>query len=288
MNSRIRFKMNKLGGGDIPALIALSASIGWDYDEQEINTIMTVGTVYGHKTEQGELISSAAIIPYRDNLASIGMVIVNKAYRGYGLGRELTQTCVQSVSNEVTIMLIATKEGKPLYESLGFQEVSCVHKFLRENDTSLYFGDEQHEFDILPIADIHFTQVHALDQSAVGADREVFLQNRIRQAKQGIVVKEKTGKTVGYGLSVETPYNVILGPVVAINQNVAAAIINHFAKGYRGRLRIDVPDEQRFFLPYLEKCGFQKVSQPPIMIKNAGQLPQRNRTLYGIAAQIYG
>lgn len=35
--------------------INLSASVGWDYDESEINTIVSVGTVYGHKTEHGRV-----------------------------------------------------------------------------------------------------------------------------------------------------------------------------------------------------------------------------------------
>lgn len=38
----------------------------------------------------------------------------------------------------------------------------------------------------------------------------------------------------------------------------------------------------------LEQSGFTKVSQPPIMILNATNMPNRNQTLYGIAAQIFG
>ncbi|EJS67228.1 hypothetical protein ICY_03147 [Bacillus cereus BAG2X1-3] len=38
----------------------------------------------------------------------------------------------------------------------------------------------------------------------------------------------------------------------------------------------------------LEITGFQKVSTPPIMIKNRDQLLKRNNKLNGIAAQIFG
>lgn len=34
--------------------------------------LWSVGTVYGHKTEQGDIISSTAIIPYGKKLAFIG------------------------------------------------------------------------------------------------------------------------------------------------------------------------------------------------------------------------
>jgi N-acetylglutamate synthase-like GNAT family acetyltransferase len=288
MQNQTGFQTVKLSKEDIPGLIDLSDSVGWDYDEQEINTIMSVGTVFGHKTEKGNIISSAAIIPYDNKLASIGLVIINENYRGQRLGRELTQACINSVSTEVTIMLIATKEGKPLYERLGFHTVTSVHKFLSDNYKPFYSVNENKDYDILPLTDFHFAQIQDLDQSAVGAERGFFLKSRIRQAKNGIVVREKNGNLVGYGLGIEGPSNLILGPIVAINHDVATYIIHHLVKGYQGKLRIDVPDGQNSFLSYLEKCGFKKVSQPPVMIKNSSQLPRRNNTLYGIAAQIFG
>ncbi|MBO8177629.1 MAG: GNAT family N-acetyltransferase [Bacillus sp. (in: Bacteria)] len=288
MWSQTRFQMHRLNKKDTPELIALSASVDWDYDEQEINTIMSVGIVYGHKNEQGDIISSAAIIPYDNKLASIGMVIVNENYRGNGLGKELTQACINSVPNETTIMLIATKEGKPLYEKLGFQTVTYVHKFLSDNYMPLYSDHENKEYEIIPLTDSHFSQVQELDQSAIGADRSSFLKFRIQQAKQGVVVRNNNGDIVGYGLSIEGPINLILGPIVAINDDVATYIIEHLARGYQGKLRIDVPDGQESFITYLEKCGFNKVNQPPVMVKNSIQLPPRNDTLYGIAAQIFG
>lgn len=282
------FQMCKFTKEDIPGLINLSTSVGWDYDEDEINTIMSVGTVYGHKTGRGNIISSAAIIPYGNNLASIGMVIVNEDYRGYGLGMELTQACIHSVSNNVTIMLIATEKGYPLYEKLGFQSTTCVHKLLSDNNISFYPIQTECDYDILPLTDNHFIHIHELDRYAVGADRELFLKSRMKQAKQGVVVKGKDGDFIGYGLSIEGPIHLILGPIVAINHDVAAYIIHHLATGYKGRLRIDVPDEQGAFITFLEQNGFKEVRRPPVMIKNSNELPIRNNTLYGIAAQIFG
>ncbi|MEH6891792.1 GNAT family N-acetyltransferase [Bacillus sp. JJ864] len=287
MKSQIEFQIYKFCIEDIPDLIALSASVGWDYDENEINTIILVGTLYGHKTAQGEIISSAAFIPYGNNLASIGMVIVNENYRGYGLGKKLTQACINTVSNNVTIMLVATQEGYPLYEKLGFQSVTCIHKLLSDHNHSFYRIEKNRDYDILPLTDSHFHDVYELDRCAVGADSKVFLKSRIKQAKQKIVVKAKTGDIVGYGLSIQGPIHLILGPIVALNHDVATHLIHHLATGYKGKLRIDVPDEQNSFITYLEQCGFKKVSQPPVMIKNSMKLPRRNNTLYSIAAQAF-
>lgn len=289
MKSQTGLFLDTLSNEDIPELIALSASVGWDYDQNELSTIMSVGTVYGHKTERGDIVSSAAIIPYDSKLASIGMVIVHEKYRGFGLGKELTQACVHSVSTDVTIMLIATEEGKPLYRRLGFKTVTYVHKFLNENDAPIHPIQPIQEYDMLPLTDTHLSKILELDYVAFGSNRDYFLKTRIRQAKQGVVVKDKKeGSIVGYGLAVDGPIHTILGPIVAMNQDIAICIIHHFAKQFNGKLRIDVLDEQRSIITFLEQYGFKKVRKPPVMIKNSNELPKRNETLYSIAAQIFG
>lgn len=286
--SKLALNVQTFSKEDIPGLIELSSSVGWDYDEAEINTIMSVGTIFGHKTEQGKIVSSAAIIPYDNQLASIGMVIVKDDFRGYGLGKELTEVCVGAVGTNVAIMLIATEDGYPLYKKLGFQTVTCVHKFLLNNCATFLPVPYSKEYEVLPLTDNDFVQIRKLDQKAIGADREKFLKARINQAKQGVVVKGKNGNVVGYGLSIKGPINLILGPIVAVNHDVAVVIIHHLTNEYKGNLRIDVPDGQDSFLAYLKQCGFQKVSQPPVMVKNSTKLPERNHALYGIAAQIFG
>ncbi|WP_423410191.1 GNAT family N-acetyltransferase [Heyndrickxia sp. MSNUG] len=129
-NDKGTLNLKILDESDIAGLIALSASIGWDYDEHEIRTVMSSGKIVGHKSEEGQIVSCAAIIPYEGNLASIGMVIVNQEYRGQGLGKEATQMCIDYVTEKTSTMLIATPEGKPLYEIMGFKEVTSVHKFI--------------------------------------------------------------------------------------------------------------------------------------------------------------
>lgn len=281
------FQLQQFKRQDIPGLLQLTASVGWDYVESDFHTILSSGAMYGHKNEQGEIVSSAAIFTYGETLASIGTVIVNEHYRGCGLGREVTEACIRSVADDVTIMLIATEEGRRLYEKLGFHAVTSVHKYLSDHYTP-FDHDKDMEYDILPLTEAHFEQVRALDRDSVGADRGVFLQARIRQAKQAVVITDHEGKVKGYGLSIEGPGIFILGPVVAVDGHAAARILHQLAYEHQGRLRIDVPDGQEHFLRHLERSGFIKATQPPVMIRNAAHLPRRNNTLYGIAAQAFG
>lgn len=272
---------------DITGLIELSTSVGWDYDQNEVTAIMSAGRIYGHKNEKGEIVSSAAIIDYSLKLASIGMVIVREDYRGMGLGRKATQRCLESIPSSTTAMLIATEEGKPMYEKMGFHTIDSVHKFLCNSYEPLITSSDFYS-NINPLSEEDLSGLINLDTEAFGVNRETFLLNRINQSKDSLVVKSPDGAVLGYGLSVKGPVNLILGPIVAPDSQTALLIMNELAKNHLGKLRIDVPSGNEFFMSRLEKCGFIKASQPPIMIKNSNELPIRNNTLYGIAAQIFG
>ncbi|CAG9621125.1 GNAT family N-acetyltransferase [Sutcliffiella rhizosphaerae] len=149
-------KLTQFTKNDIPGLIKLSASVGWDYDESEIETVLQSGQIFGYKNEVGDIIASAAIIPYDNGTASIGMVIVNDAYRGMGLGKKATEKCIQSVAHDTTFLLIATEEGRPIYEKLGFQTVRSVHKMLC--DKYIPNNYQLIEIEITPFQEADFFQ----------------------------------------------------------------------------------------------------------------------------------
>jgi hypothetical protein len=213
---------------DIPGLIDLSASVGWDFDQDEIDTALASGRIF--------------------------------------------------------ILLIATEEGVPLYEKMGFKVVDHVHKYISDgmkalNRPKLYF-DEYKESDLVSVIKV--------DERAFGDNRRPFLINRIKQSKNCVVVRDEHSLIVGYGMSVLGPVNLIAGPIVAPDHQTAAEIFRKLSSFHQGMVRIDVPAGQDAFRRFLEDQGFTQVNAPPVMALNAVVMPQRNRELYGIAAQIFG
>ena len=235
----------------------------------------------------GQIVSSAAIIPYDTHLASIGMVIVNQEYRGQSLGKEITQACIELLSGKISIMLIATPEGKFLYEKMEFKEVGYVHKFICNNYVpSNKLPSEGLKVEVYKEGD--FEGIVELDKNAFGDSRRKFLINRISQSHQSLVLSDELGKVLGYGLSILGPVNLILGPIVAPDYNSAAYLINQLTLNHSGKLRVDTSTDDEMFMDFLRDSGFEKVGQPPIMIINSDTMPVRNNSLYGIAAQIFG
>lgn len=282
-----KLKLSIMSENDIQGLVALSKLVGWDYDTDEITTLMSSGKIFGHKDEFGQIVSSAAIIPYDTYLASLGMVIVNHKYRGQGLGKEVTQACIDLVNKNTSIMLIATPEGKPLYEKMGFKVVGYVHKLICNN----YIPSEKvllKNLTVDTLKESDLDKIVELDKDAFGDSRRKFLINRIKQSHQSLVLRDEFGCVLGFGLSILGPENLIIGPIVAPNLEASCYLTNQLALNHNGRLRIDIPKEDEMFMNFLKERVFDKVGQPPIMIINSETMPFRNNNLYGIAAQAFG
>ena len=105
--------MEHLSKEQIGDIVALSSYIGWDYNREEIDTVFNSGIVYGVWNERKELIASAAIILYGEALASIGMVIVHPDYKGRGIGKVITNSCMSSVSAQTPLCLLLRMKGSP-------------------------------------------------------------------------------------------------------------------------------------------------------------------------------
>lgn len=283
----LEIKVERLREEQIGDIVALSSNIGWDYNREEIETIFDSGIVYGVWNERKELIASAAIILYEEKLASIGMVIVHPNYKGRGIGKAIKNACMKSVSAQTPIMLIATDEGKPLYEKLGFRAVSYVSKYIC-NSYNVNNYCMRNEDYIMNYEECDLEEIIKLDEYAFGTNRKGFVTKRIMQSEQCIVVKDKEQNVLGYGLSIQTPENKIIGPVVAEDDAMAMRIVHYLAREHHGKLRIDVPEGKNDFMNQLESVGFQKVNTPPIMMKNSDRFLKRNGELYSIAAQIFG
>ncbi|HCF56349.1 MAG TPA: GNAT family N-acetyltransferase [Bacillus sp. (in: Bacteria)] len=283
----LEIRVERLREAKTGNIVSLSSYIGWDYNREEIETIFNAGNVYGVWNEREELIASAAIILYGEKLASIGMVIVHPDYKGRGIGKIITEACVKSVSAHTPIMLIATDEGKPLYEKLGFRAVSYVSKYICNSYNAKHYCVRNEDY-VMNYEEGDLEKIIKIDEYAFGTNRKEFLKKRIMQSEQCIVVRDKEQNVLGYGLSIQTPENKIIGPVVAKNDEMAMRIVHDLARGHNGKLRMDVPEGKNDFMKELEVAGFKKVNTPPIMMKNSNRLLKRNSELYSIAAQIFG
>ncbi|GGE63754.1 GNAT family N-acetyltransferase [Priestia taiwanensis] len=279
------YSIEQLNYKDVTKLLDLIYSVGWSYKENELLAVMDCTKSFGHVNEDGQLVSSTVIAPYAAQLASVGLVIVHPDHQRKGLGQEIVEVCLRTIPSETPSILIATNEGKPLYEKLGFRTVSHVN---------LYTCSEYHAeinastYNVFPYRESDLSHLVKLDEEAFGAKRKEMVTARIGHSKQTIVVKNDDGEVLGFGISMEREDLLLLAPVIATNDEIATLIIHHLAKGYPGKVRVDLPEGKEDYVLSLETLGFEKVAQAPIMMLGADELPKRNKNLYGISAQAFG
>ncbi|MBA4496167.1 GNAT family N-acetyltransferase [Paenactinomyces guangxiensis] len=279
------FNIERLTKQDIQDVIGLSDQLGWDYSAEELELILQTGYLYGHKNENGKVISTAAIFPYGTTLASLGTVMVDPGCRGMGIGTAITKKCINMFPN-TPVTLVSTDQGKPLYQKLGFKTVGTLYKLIA-NKYQNRQSPADDSYIIHPIRKEDIKEILRLDRQAFGADRAVFLKHRITQARFSAVLKNPTGEMVGFALGIQNPEMLVIGPVIAPGPLMAGWLIHEIAGKYQGTLRIDVPSEHQALLDSLFCSGFETVNQPPVMLLNGDRLPSRH-LLFAIAAQAYG
>lgn len=103
--------IDRVRPADIPDVVRLSARIGWDYSEEEMEVVLRSGRFFAHRTPEGKVVSTAALFPY-STLASLGVVMVDPDYRRRGLATRLVSACIEEVPDR-PFLLVATEKGSP-------------------------------------------------------------------------------------------------------------------------------------------------------------------------------
>jgi GNAT superfamily N-acetyltransferase len=117
---------------DIEPFLALAASEGWVCDRWEFEFLLEQfpsGCLTAWS--EGEPIGYITSIKY-DKSGWIGNLIVSRDYRGRGVGSTLMEKALEELDKAGTasVWLTASKQGKPIYERLGFMVVDVISRWV--------------------------------------------------------------------------------------------------------------------------------------------------------------
>ncbi len=117
---------------DIEPFLALAASEGWVCDRWEFEFLLAQfpsGCLTARW--EGKLVGCVTSIKY-DTSGWIGNLIVSREYRGQGVGSALMERALEALdkAGAATVWLTASKQGKPIYERLGFMVVDVINRWV--------------------------------------------------------------------------------------------------------------------------------------------------------------
>ncbi len=237
---------------DIPAAMRLVEAAGWNQtpaDWQRVIDYQPWGCFKA--TENDRLVGTVTSTAYGQQLAWIGMMLVDPSMRRQGIGRMLMQSVIAALESAAieTIKLDATPMGRPLYEQLGFVAQFDFQR-LRRPETAEKQDSNSSAFHatLSEIRSIH----GALDQRAFGVDRWSWLT---RIAADSVCLLEEAG----FGMMRRGRIADYLGPVSVGTTRAARQLIAQLAGTTSAAIFWDLPQRDHSILAWARELGFEPV-----------------------------
>jgi len=195
----------------------------------------------------------------------IGTIWVDPAWRRRGLGRALTIATMEAAEAAGcrTFVLVATREGQPLYEGLGF-EVQTSYRILEAPG----LAPGQAVSRARPFLPTDLPAMAELDAAATGEDRRHLLA--AFAAPGTAIVVERTDGRLG-AFAIRAPWGG--GATIAPDHDDAMAILQarRLTAGPDKRVRAGLLADNEAGLERLAAAGWKDVWQAPRMIR--GPMP---------------
>ncbi|WP_049577006.1 GNAT family N-acetyltransferase [Nonomuraea sp. SBT364] len=252
-------RVRRLTLDDLDDCGRLAKDRGWLPERHKWTLLFEVGEVYGIDAPDGDGLASTTILTrYGDDHAVISMVLTASRYGRRGLARQLMEHVLAEAGDRV-VSLHATENGRPLYERLGFRTVGHVAKH-----TGTFLG--AHSGRTRPASEADLATILELDAGAFGTDRSPLLR---RMFAFGERVRIAEG---GYGHCWRNDDNVVIGPVVARDEETARALIGDLALDVGGEVRLDLDLAERALVAWAAGHGIGDPWQVSLMVRG-GELP---------------
>ncbi|ANL69530.1 GCN5-related N-acetyltransferase protein (plasmid) [Rhizobium phaseoli] len=263
----------------LAAAVALSKQAGWPHrtEDWQMALALSDGMI---ALEDDRVVGTVLVTPYKQDCATINMVIVDETIRGRGLGRRLMDAALR-IAGDRPLRLVATTAGLPLYQKLGFHETGTVlqHQGLAR-EIPAPAGTEAATADDLP-------EIMTLDRVAFGADRENLLSYLAKVGEFAVIRRD--GGVSGFACMRAFGRGEVIGPVVATNIEDARKLIEHHIARRPGHfLRVDTTAETGLS-PWLAEQGFAHVGGGIAMRHpSAGHAAAPAATTFALASQALG
>lgn len=257
--------------------VALSRQAQWPHRLEDWSLALSLSQgLVAMDAETSQVVGTVLMTPYGEDVATINMVIVDEGWRGQGLGRRLMDEAM-AMAGDRPLRLVATTDGLPLYEKLGFREVGTVLQHQGEG-SSAQFAKE----DVAPAGAGDHIAIAALDRHAFGADRSPLLE---RFAEVGsFTLLRRNGAPVGFAALRDFGRGQVIGPVVAPDADGAKALIGPIIAAHPGKfLRVDTTVDTGLG-SWLADCGLRHVGGGIAMRRPASTAATSSATPVSTAA----
>lgn len=279
-----------LGPADLAGGLALSDAAGWNQTAEDWALFIERGRVLGCRADSGELVATAATLPYADGQGWISMVLVDPAWRHRGLATELMNECVVSLrSTGITPVLDATPAGAAVYRRIGFVAGFEFERWEAERPvadagtSAARVAGSDDTVRTAAAADLHL--IAALDASGSGVDRRDLLAAFLAR---GATRAWLTRDAAGFVLARAGRRATQIGPLVAADARDALTLLDAALGRLGGRVFIDVPVRSTLLGERLAQLGFRRQRPFVRMARGAAAALSGSARQFALAGPEFG
>ena len=251
---------------DLPDCLTLAQDRDWRQEEAKWRLLFQLGEVYGARDEDGALVGTTILTRHNDSLSAISMVLVASRCGGKGLGRQIMTRVLAEVEQGVTV-LCSTEMGRPLYDKLGFVATGVLHSYVGKLAVD---GRYPRRSRVATPAD--GPAIVALDAEVHGSHRQALVEALTSFALR-IRVLERDRVIVGYGAAWQNNEQLVIGPIIAEDEEAAEVLIREMAEDADGLIRVDIPDRHRDLRDWVQRCGLVEFTANALMVRGGSVLP---------------
>jgi len=254
-------KLRKMQLSDMDGLMSLKDVEGWNQLEKDWALLISYPeSVNLVAVLDKRIVGTVTAINYANTVAWIGMMLVDRDYRGRGISKLLMLDAIEKLKKCKSIKLDATPAGRPVYLKLGFIIEYTLYRMTNPSASKISPGDNQMDTEKISPSDI--AEVVAYDKRVFGADRKELITFLYEDCPESAWFIRENNRLAGFCLGRNGQNYTQIGPVNASSENLAKALIRSAINQMTGRaLLVDIPAAKSETRAWLGGCGF--VSQRP-------------------------
>jgi GNAT superfamily N-acetyltransferase len=274
---------------DIEHGMTLSTAEGWNQTENDWKLFIQNPENICLVAESGnKVIGTTAAINYGNEVAWIGMVLVDKNYRGMGVANSLLTNILEKLHSFKSIKLDATLAGQQVYKKLGFED---EYGITRMTNFSIQNLPEYDTTEIFP-QQIQFKKINEaalFDQHVFGANRTQLIKYLITEYPNKSRLLKRNNAITGFSLGRDGNKYHHIGPVMASTISDAKILISGALKGIKHQSAVvDVLNDKDELIDWLTSIGFVKQRTFVRMYKKENTSQGELHKLYLISGPEFG
>ena len=274
--------LRPMHAGDLAVMHGLAQQMSWPHRPEDCAQLLALGDGIVAVDSTGLTVGVGLRWSFGHDVGTIGLVLVASEHQGRGIGRALMKALITD-SGSRALMLNATAEGLPLYEKLGFISTG----FVRQHQGRVSTLPPAPDIPLRRAVPSDRAALCALDAAVFGADRSALIGSLLASGDAWLV--NRVGQPAGFAILRAFGRGMIIGPVVASNEDEAIALVAAAAKAAPpGVLRADIPAQAEGLAAWLTAAGLPVIDSVTVMLRGSWPATWTGLQRYGLALQAWG